>query len=209
LYVVSNALFIEQFETWAREYRKNCPERVIELVNDGVRDENQRLGAVGDLQFVIDLHRVDEDVAVVAGDNLFSRPLTGFREFCQSRQTPVVGVYDVGDVRHVRKYSVVHTDPDGRIVFFEEKPSQPDSTLAAIALYYYPRAVLPLIREYLAKKNNPDHSGRLIQWLYPRVPCYAWPVPGQWLDVGSPETLEAARRICAAGNSLSSGPANS
>lgn len=205
VYVVSNALFIDRFETWLQEYRTTCPGTVIELVNDGVQKEDRRLGAVGDLQFVIDHHNLDEDVAVVAGDNLFSQPLTGFREFCESKNGPVVGVYDVGDLAQVQKYSEVHTDGDGCIVFFEEKPPQPRRTLVAIALYYYPRAVLPRIREYL-QSNNPDQSGRLIQWLYSHVRCYAWPVPGQWLDVGSYETLAAARRLCAEGNSLSSGP---
>ncbi|MDH7502873.1 MAG: nucleotidyltransferase family protein [Verrucomicrobiota bacterium] len=204
IHIVVNALFFSQFDEWAKNRQTNQNSPAIDLVNDGATDENKRLGAVGDLQFVIKERNIDDDIAVIAGDNLFSQPLTGFGEYCRTKNAPVVGVYDVGDLRHVSKYSAVRSESDGLITFFEEKPPKPETTLVAIALYYYPRHVLPLIKEYLDARNNPDHSGRLIQWLYSRARCYAWPVPGTWLDVGSPETFEAARRMFGCENSLSS-----
>ena len=75
--------------------------------------------------------------------------------------------------------------------------SNPTSTLTGIALYYYPKTTLPLIKQYIAEGNNPDQPGRLVQWLYPRVPVYTWKVPGLWYDIGSKETLEEANRIFA------------
>ena len=80
-------------------------------------------------------------------------------------------------------------------MFFEEKPERPESTLAGIALYFYPRAIVPLVGEYLAEGNNPDQPGRLIGWLYERTPVYAWRVPGRWFDIGTPETLAQAERL--------------
>ena len=71
----------------------------------------------------------------------------------------------------------------------------PTSTLAGIALYYYPREVLPLVRRYLEEGNNPDQPGRLVEWLYTRTPVYAWPVAGEWLDIGTPEALADAERV--------------
>ena len=91
------------------------------------------------------------------------------------------------------QFNTVHTDADGRITYFEEKPELARSTLAGIALYWYPRAVLPLIHTYLAEANNPDQPGRLIEWLYTRIPVYAWVLPGKWYDIGTPEQLETAR----------------
>jgi glucose-1-phosphate thymidylyltransferase len=88
-------------------------------------------------------------------------------------------------------------DSEGRITFFEEKPKQPTSSVTGIALYYYPKATLPLIQQYVAEGNNPDQPGRLVQWLYPRVPVYVWRVPGLWFDIGSEQTLEEANRIFA------------
>ena len=94
----------------------------------------------------------------------------------------------------MKRYSVITADDDGRVVAFEEKPDEPQSTLAGIALYFYPRSSLPLIGRYLAEGNNPDQPGRLVEWMHTRTPVYVWPVPGRWYDIGSPETLEQADR---------------
>ena len=90
---------------------------------------------------------------------------------------------------------MVEPNDDGHIVSFQEKPAEPKSTLIGIALYHYPKAVLPLIDQYIADGNNPDQPGRLIQWLYPQMPVYTWSVPGTWYDIGSKETLEEADQI--------------
>ena len=108
-----------------------------------------------------------------------------------------MGIYDVASLEQAKKYGVVKLDAQGRLVNFVEKPPQPEGTLIGIALYYYPRAILPMIQQYLAEGNNPDQPGRLIQWLYPRTAVYTWTVPGLWFDIGSKETLEEANRIFA------------
>jgi glucose-1-phosphate thymidylyltransferase len=109
----------------------------------------------------------------------------------------VLAVYDVGNIEEVKKYNSISVDQSGRIEFFEEKAKQPKSTLTGIALYYYPKATIPLIKQYIAEGNNPDQPGRLVQWLYPRTPVYTWRVPGLWFDVGSKESLEEANRVFA------------
>ncbi len=139
--------------------------------------------------------QIDDDIIVVAGDNLFSHSLEAFAEFCCSQDAPVLGVYDVGDLEEIKKFNAIEIDDAGQITFFEEKPAQPKSTLTGIALYYYPKSAVPLIRQYLAEGNNPDQPGRLVQWLYRRTAFCVWHVPGAWYDVGSKETLEEANRI--------------
>ncbi|HEY5838484.1 MAG TPA: sugar phosphate nucleotidyltransferase, partial [Pyrinomonadaceae bacterium] len=109
----------------------------------------------------------------------------------------VLGVYDVGNLEEIKKYNAIETDADGRITFFEEKPKEPKSTITGIALYYYPKWSLELIKQYIADGNNPDQPGLLIQWLYPRTPVYVWRVPGIWFDIGSKETLEEANLVFA------------
>jgi glucose-1-phosphate thymidylyltransferase len=197
VYIVTNAKFADHFQKWADDYRAKKARLDFTIVNDGSTDDSNKLGAIGDLHLVITREKVDDDIIVVAGDNLFSENLSAFGKFARQKNAPVLAVYDVGDLEEIRKYNAITMDPDGKITFFEEKPKQPKSTVTGIALYYYPRATIPLIRQYIAEKNNPDQPGRLIQWLYPRTPVYTWPVPGIWFDIGSKEALEEANRVFA------------
>jgi glucose-1-phosphate thymidylyltransferase len=195
IYVVTNAKFADHFGAWTSDYKIGDKVRPITIINDGSTDDSNRLGAIGDLNLVLNEAHIDDDIIVVGGDNLFSHSLKEFGEYCRRRNAPVTGVYDVGDLEEIKRYNSIEIDDHDRIIFFEEKPSAPKSTLTGIALYYYPRTVLSLIRQYIAEGNNPDQPGRLVQWMYPRTPFYVWRVPGIWFDVGAKETLEEANRI--------------
>jgi glucose-1-phosphate thymidylyltransferase len=197
IYVVTNAKFVGHFQQWSADYRAHKANLNFTIVNDLSTDDTNKLGAIGDIHFVLKSQNLDDDIIVVAGDNLFSEKLSDFGQFCREKNAPVLAVYDVSDLEEIKKYNAITLDGDGRITFFEEKPRNPTSTLTGIALYYYPKATLPLIKQYVAEGNNPDQPGRLIQWLYPRLPVYTWTVPGLWYDIGSKETLEAANRIFA------------
>ncbi len=197
IYVVTNAKFAAHFQKWAADYRARKAKLDFTIVNDLSTDDSNKLGAIGDIHYVLKTQNVDDDIIVVAGDNLFSEKLTDFGHLCRGKQAPVLAVYDVGDLEQIKKFNAITLDHDGHITFFEEKPKNPASTLTGIALYHYPKATLPLIRQYIAEGNNPDQPGRLIQWLYPKQPVLTWAVPGIWYDIGSKETLEEANRIFA------------
>lgn len=197
VFVVTNAKFANHFQAWADRYNAGHRKLNFKIVNDGSTDDTNKLGAIGDLHLVLTREDVKDDLIVVAGDNLFDQSLEEFGAFCQSGKTPVLAVYDVGNLEEIRKYNSISIDADGRITYFEEKPKNPTSTLTGIALYYYPSSTLPLIRQYVAEGNNPDQPGRLVQWLYTRIPVHTWRVPGLWYDIGSKETLEEANRIFA------------
>lgn len=199
VFVVSNAKFAAQFEKWAEGYHAAKPSLDFKVLNDGSTDDTNKLGAIGDLHLVLQRESVEDDIIVVAGDNLFSESLADFGRVARRANAPVVGVYDVGSLEEAKKYNDVRLDRDRRIIHFEEKPQHPTSVLIAIALYYYPKWTVPLIRRYIAEGNNPDQPGRLVQWLYPQTPFYTWQVPGLWFDIGSKETLEEANRIFAKG----------
>ena len=199
VYIVTNAKFAGQFQKWADDYRAHKTRLDFTIVNDQSTDDTNKLGAIGDLHFVLTREQVDDDIIVVAGDNLFSERLDAFGKFCREKNAPVVAVYDVGNLEEIKKYNSITIDAGGRITFFEEKPKHPASTITGIALYYYPKATLPLIKQYIAEGNNPDQPGRLVQWLYPRTPVSTWRVPGIWYDIGSKEALEEANRVFARG----------
>jgi len=197
IYVVTNAKFAGHFERWSADYRARKAKLNFTIVNDRSTDDSNKLGAIGDIHFVLTSQNVTDDVIVVAGDNLFSEKLSDFGRFCREKNAPVLAVYDVGNLEEIKKYNAITLDGDGRITFFEEKPKNPKSTLTGIALYFYPKATVPLIKQYIAEGNNADQPGRLVQWLYPRQPVYTWKVPGLWYDIGSKETLEEANKIFA------------
>jgi glucose-1-phosphate thymidylyltransferase len=204
VYVVTNSKFAGHFERWAAEFTaRRGVGAPVTVIDDGTTDDSNKLGAVGDLHLVLTREGIDDDIIVVAGDNLFDQSLEGFVEFCLRKGAPAVGVYDVGDLEEIRKYNNTGTDAEGRITSFEEKPAVPVSTVTAIALYFYPKSALPLIRQYIAEGNNPDQPGRLVQWMYTRTPFYTWPVPGTWYDIGSKETLAEADRVFSAGGGTS------
>ena len=196
--VVTNAKFAPRFRSWADDADFPVP---IEVVDDGTTSDEDKLGAIGDLDLVVRTLQGEDDLLVAAGDSLFTERLDGFVRFARERNAAAIAVYDVGDLEAMGRLSAVSVDADDRVTAFEEKPQRPTSTLAGIALYFYPHGVLPLVSEYLAEGHNPDQPGRFVEWLYPRTPVYAWRVPGSWLDVGTPDALAEADREFGGGSS--------
>jgi len=195
IHLVTNSKFAGAFREWAAGWDG----QEVQIVDDGTSDEETKLGAIGDLELTIRAAAIDDDLIVLAGDNLFSESLAPFGAFARAKAAPVIGVYDVGDLEAIRRYNSITLDEDDRLTYFEEKPEHPRTTLTGIALYFYPRKSLGVVREYLVEGNNPDQPGRLVEWLYPREPVYAWRVPGRWYDIGSAETLAEADRAFSAG----------
>lgn len=190
IHIVSNKKFYSHFEQWLEDRPPTINAPTIILTNDGSVDETDKLGAIGDLDLVIREQGISDDVVVVAGDNLFKHPLHGFIEHGSKKQSPVLGIYDVGSLDDAKRFGCITVNEDGQITSFEEKPPEPKSSLIGIALYHYPKHTLPLIAQYVHEGNNPDQPGRLVEWLHTRVPFYTWQIPGMWHDIGSKETLD-------------------
>ena len=190
IHLVTNARFAADFEQWAE--RKG-----VRVHDDGTTSNEDRLGAIGDIRFVAERAGLDDDLLVIAGDNLFDFQLTDFVDYWRSK-TPgsCLAVYDVGDRELARLYGVVEVDEDDRVVGFVEKPPAPVSTLAATATYLYTREHAALIPRYLDDGNPPDQPGNFVAWLYRRAPVYAHRFAGEWHDVGDPaQLLEADNRM--------------
>ena len=195
MFIVTNQKFVKHFTDWSENYKATKTAFNFKIINDGTTSDADKLGAIGDIRLVVNQEKVAGDLLVVAGDNLFDSSLAPFVEFARSGDTPVLAVYDVGDLEAIKKYNSITIDDKGIITFFEEKPKNPTTTKTGIALYYFPASVVRLLETYISEGNNPDQPGRFIQWLYTRVPVRTWDVPGRWFDIGSKETLEEADRI--------------
>jgi glucose-1-phosphate thymidylyltransferase len=197
VYIVTNNKFAADFQAWSEEYRRKHPVFKFKVLNDGSTSDKDKLGAIGDINFVVTRENLAQSsLLVVAGDNLFTESLANFVA-CAKGTDATVAVYDVGDAEAIKNYGNITVDADGIITRFEEKPQRPQGTLAAIAIYYYSPAVLSLLTTYLAAGNNPDQPGRFVQWLYKRKPVKTCQITGQWLDIGSKETLEKADKLLA------------
>ena len=195
IYIVTNNKFAKDFQTWADTYKRRHSQFHFKIINDGSNDDSDKLGAIGDINLVLTREDLSKsDLIVVAGDNLFSEPLTDFVNRARG-SSATLATYDVGDREAMKKYANIEINSDGVITHFEEKPANPKSTLAGIALYYFSRETIPLFTTYLAAGNNPDQPGRFIQWLYQRKPVKTFQIKGTWFDIGSKETLEEANRI--------------
>lgn len=195
VYIVTNSKFAGDFQAWASGYEAREPQIKFKIVNDGSTSDDDKLGAIGDINLALTRENLtNDDLLIIAGDNLFTESLSGFVKFARKKEA-TVAVYDVGSLEAIKKYAGVTLDAEGVIQQFEEKPPKPTSSLAAIALYYYSREVLALMTTYLAAGNNPDQPGRFLQWLYTRKPVNTFHIKGLWLDIGSKETLEEANKI--------------
>ena len=185
VHLVTNAKFAPAFRAWA-------PPQVV-VHDDGTRSEDDRLGAIGDLAFV-DL--ADDDLLVIAGDNLFDFSLRDFVGFWRTKGiASAVALYDVGDRELARKYGIVELREDDRVAGFVEKPERPPSTLAATATYLFHREHLALVSRYLEEGNSPDQPGRFVAWLQAREPVYGYRFEGEWLDIGDREQLRYADSV--------------
>jgi glucose-1-phosphate thymidylyltransferase len=196
LHLVTNSRFADRFRSWAGDSG-------VIVHDDGTFTNEDRLGAVGDLQLAIERGGIDDDLLVVAGDNLFDYSLGDFVEDWRHRGSAgAVAVYDCGDLELATHYGIVELGVDDRIEYFVEKPDDPPSTLAATATYIYSRAHLPLIRQYLDEGHAPDQAGSLVAWLYRREPVYGYRFAGDWFDIGNHEQLLEADNLLRARHGL-------
>jgi glucose-1-phosphate thymidylyltransferase len=188
VHVVANSRFAGDFRAWAERDERIPP---VTVHDDGTSSNEERLGAIGDVRFVLERAGLEgDDLLVVAGDNLFDFELREFVSFWRSKEDgSATGVHDVGDLELMRRYSMVELDDDDRITFLVEKPEEPTSTLAGIAVYLFRADHAALVPAYLDEGNSADQPGRFVVWLYPRVPVYGFRFPGDWLDIGDREQL--------------------
>jgi glucose-1-phosphate thymidylyltransferase len=185
IHLVTNARFAADFGRWAAG-------KDVRVHNDGTTSNEDRLGAIGDIEFV----GLDDDLLAIAGDNLFDYSLADYESYWRAKGGSAVAVHDVGDRELAKRYGIVDVDADDRITNFIEKPDDPPTTLCATATYLYRREHAALVPVYLAGGNPPDQPGNFVAWLHKREPVYAYRFSGAWYDIGDhAQLLEADNRM--------------
>lgn len=192
IYLVTNAKYTPHFENWKNEKNNIKP---IKVLNDGTYTNDDRLGAIGDILYTIEKENINDDILIIAGDNLFTFKLRDFCDFYKTKKAPAVCVREEEDINLLRRVGVALVDPDMKIIDFEEKPANPKSKYAVYAEYIYPRSVLPVFKEYFADGHSNDAPGNFVQYLYKKMPTYAFSFEGECYDVGTHEALAEVNEI--------------
>jgi len=190
IYLVTNRRFFSKFHGWLKNFSSR---KQIEILNDESLCDEDKLGAIGDMAFVIAKKQIDDDFLVVGGDNFFQFNISDFVEFFKARGISVA-LYDIGDKVLARRYGIVELDDRGRIIDFQEKPSEPKSSLVATCIYLFPKEKLHLIGRYLKGSNNPDNPGLYIEWLARREPVFGFISKGRWYDIGNLDSYRRANQ---------------
>ena len=194
IFIVTNDKFFGHFKKWAAEYQKHC-RYPISLINDGTKENEKRLGSVGDMAFVLEQKRIAEDFFVIGGDNLFDDSLENFVAFASTKpQAVTIGLYDVGSYEKAKSFGVVALNAKNKVVDFQEKPEVPQSTLIAMCCYYFSKPALRTIKDYLSVSDKTDRAGDYIKWLSQKIDVFGFKFSGKWYDIGNIESYHEAQK---------------
>ncbi len=193
IFIVTNQKFHKHFEKWNEGFSSS---KKIVVVNDSTLSNEDRLGATGDIDFVIREKNLKDDLLVLAGDNIFRTDLRDFVDFSISKRPSIsIGLYDVGDLRLSKKYGIVSLSSDKKVIEFKEKPQNPKSTLAAKCLYFFPKEKLGIMGEYLKTGTSKDAPGYFLEWISKTDIIFGYVFKDEkWFDIGDKKSYEEANR---------------
>ncbi len=190
IFIVTNDRFLPNFWSWRETY---SPKKRTHLFSDGTKSNEERIGAIGDLHLVIEKKKINEDLLVIAGDNLFEFDLKNLISQFKSKKAPVVALYDIKDkARAAKKYGIAVIDSSNKITEFQEKPASPKTTLVSTGCYVFTKESAKKISEYATESDHRDNPGDFITWLSKREPVHGFIFSERWFDIGSFEALEEA-----------------
>lgn len=183
--VISNHRYACHFEDWAKTKAQK-----ITVVDDGTSTNETRLGAVKDIQFAIEALKLDDDMLVIAGDNVLDFSLTRFVTYAKEKGTSCIMRYYEPVEQKLTKCGVVTIDENDRILDMAEKPAQPKSNWCCPPFYYYTKADARLVEKGITSGCGTDAPGSYIAWLCTQTPVHAMEMPGSRYDIGNLESYQ-------------------
>ena len=183
--VVSNHKFVHRFEKWGEGKKQN-----IVVLDDGTSTNETRLGAVKDIQFAIDELKLDDDLLVIAGDNVLDFSLVEFIKYSQGKKTSCIMRYYEPKLEKLKKSGVLVVENDDLVINMQEKPEEPKSTWCCPPFYYIVMKDVPMVAKGIEAGYGTDAPGSFIAWLYKKVRVYAMRMPGKRYDIGTLESYE-------------------
>ncbi len=187
--VISNHRFAHHFQAWA-----DTKPMKITVVDDGTSTNETRLGAVKDIQFAIDQLKLDDDMLVIAGDNVLNFSLTRFISYAREKGTSCIMRYYEGDVVRLRKSGVADVDENDLILSLEEKPAEPKANWCCPPFYFYTKEDAKLVAQGIASGCGTDAPGSYIAWLCKQTKVHAMEMPGCRYDIGNLASYEQVQK---------------
>lgn len=189
VYIVTNGRFYDVIDEWVSGHKYRFR---VETINDKTMSNEDRLGAIGDIDLVLKLKQLKEDILIVAGDNLFEFDIVDFVSFAKKQGHLSIAFFDVKDKALARRYGIVALDRDRRVVDFVEKPQEPPSTLASTGIYYLPAGKLEKFSEYMRTANPKDAPGHFMKWMAENDKAFGFVFTEGWYDIGDLVSLGKA-----------------
>ncbi len=187
--IVTNHKFAHIFEEWKASTKYNKP---VTIIDDGTESNETRLGAVKDLLLAIETQQVDDDIMVLAADNILDISFKGFVEFFKEKNSSIIMCYHEPELKRLQRTGVIEVTEDMKVLQMQEKPEVPVSNWAVPPFYIYKRSDLPLIKDCMAHGCGFDAPGNLAHYLVDVTSIYAWQMPGSRFDIGSLDTYYEA-----------------
>lgn len=187
--IITNHKFAPIFEEWKKGLNYQKP---ITIIDDGTSTNETRLGAVCDLLFAMEKRSIDDDLLVVAADNLLFFSFQEFVEFARMKNTSCIMCHEQASIKKLQRTGVVELDTDLKVLGMEEKPQVPKSHWAVPPFYIYLKKDLDLVRHSVENGCGKDAPGNLAHYMVEHTIMHAWPMSAGRFDIGSLDTYYEA-----------------
>ena len=187
--VISNHKYVYHFNKWANESRHN-----ITVLDDGTESNETRLGAVKDIEFAVESLGIDDDILVIAGDNVLDFSLTKFIDYALSKKASCIMRYYEPDDKRLLKCGVVSVDENDLITGMTEKSPTPATHWCCPPFYYYTKEDVRAVKKGIESGCPTDAPGSFAAWLSRQTSVYAMKMPGKRYDIGNIESYEKVKK---------------
>lgn len=192
VFILTNDKFHYALTQW---HRNTSYQKEIKIINNSIREENKKRGSIGDLDFFIKTVKPNDDLIVLASDNLFTHPFDDFINFFYLKKAPTIALHKFSETNLSSQGNEVMTTPPsgtGRVTAFVSKPVHPRFPFLASMFYIFPRHTLHLSNEYLRAGKDPDSGGSFIAWLVAKnYPVFGYLMAGKRFDVGDIQAYQS------------------
>ena len=187
--IITNHKFAGIFEEWALKQSYTKP---VTIVDDGTETNDTRLGAVCDLLFAMDKLKIDEDMLVVAADNILFFSFQEFVDFAKAKGTSCIMCHEQPSIEKLQRTGVIVLDDNDKVLNMEEKPQEPKSHWAVPPFYIYLKKDLDKVRHSVENGCGKDAPGNLAHYMVEQVEMHAWKMTAGRFDIGSLDTYKEA-----------------